>query len=586
MVRFKSFRSVPWAGLWLAVVSLVLGANDVMGLDTTATVDRNPIRADETVHLILQANERISDHPDLTPLNLDFDVLHTSSSTQVDIVNGRQDATTQWLIELAPKREGEFIIPPIAIGQERTEPVALKVLPIKTSEGEDGRDMFLEVELQPEEPYVQSQLIYILRLFHAVNLLDGSLDEPAPQNALVERLGKDVSFEAHRNGRRYRVIERKYAMFPQASGEVLIPPVQFVGQIADATQRQFGFTGFFDRGRSVRLRTEAIQVKVRPRPSAYPDAVWLPAQELTLTESWSETPPQFRVGEPVTRTLRMEARGLSGVQLPQLAAPSLPSVKVYPDQANAESRQEGAWVVGTRVERMALVPGRAGEATLPEIIIPWWDVTRNQGRVAVIPARRITILPALADTAGQAPVDTNSAEPLGVVAPGATAVTTRGDESQLIWQGISLALFCAWLITILAWWRHRKTKPEDAPGRPESPTLRSARKAIHEACERNDPVATKAALLSWAQAKWQSDSPRSLGRIGLCLGDTRFKAELEALDQVLYARSSEAWDGATFWSVAQQALSLNRRSTPAPEHALPPLYPGRHVSEDGARSPL
>ena len=62
-----------------------------------------------------------------------------------------------------------------------------------------------------------------------------------------------------------------------------------------------------------RFRSEALHVMVDgivAPPPEHPDATWLPASQLTLSESWSEDPDAMTVGIPQTRTLTVTARGL------------------------------------------------------------------------------------------------------------------------------------------------------------------------------------------------------------------------------------------------------------------------------------
>ncbi|MCB1804090.1 MAG: BatD family protein, partial [Candidatus Competibacteraceae bacterium] len=127
------------------------------------------------------------------------------------------------------------------------------------------------------------------------------------------------------------------------------------------------------RGRRIQINSEPITLQVRPRPADYganagdntdADAqTWLPSWQLTLQEQWSSNPPVFRVGEPVTRTLLIEATGLEAGQLPELRMPQLSGVNLYYDQAETSTRYEGAWLVGKREQKIAIVPTRAGEIT-------------------------------------------------------------------------------------------------------------------------------------------------------------------------------------------------------------------------------
>ena len=59
-------------------------------------------------------------------------------------------------------------------------------------------------------------------------------------DAVVERLGEDRRFSASLGDQTYQVIERDYAIFPEKSGELYIPPVQFRGRVAsgDPTARR------------------------------------------------------------------------------------------------------------------------------------------------------------------------------------------------------------------------------------------------------------------------------------------------------------------------------------------------------------
>ena len=78
--------------------------------------------------------------------------------------------------------------------------------------------MFLDVKATPEQPYVQSQVLYTLRLYRRVDIAQAELSEPELTDAVVEKLGEDSNYNTVVNGVSYLVTERKYAIFPQKSG--------------------------------------------------------------------------------------------------------------------------------------------------------------------------------------------------------------------------------------------------------------------------------------------------------------------------------------------------------------------------------
>ena len=73
----------------------------------------------ETTVLVIQATDVATDiSPDLTPLQKDFEVLSTQSSSELRIVNGRSSSSMTYRFVLRPKRVGELIVPAISIGGE------------------------------------------------------------------------------------------------------------------------------------------------------------------------------------------------------------------------------------------------------------------------------------------------------------------------------------------------------------------------------------------------------------------------------------------------------------------------------------
>src|SRR5690606_13933934 len=119
------------------------------------------------------------------------------------------------------------------------------------------------------------QVIYTVRLLYAVTLLDGQLDEPRAQGADIRRLGGDATFTREAAGRRYNVIERRYALTPLASGPLRIEPPRFRGRALAGPRGN----RMFDPGTPVSAIGDALELAVRPRP-AQAGEPWLPAQSL------------------------------------------------------------------------------------------------------------------------------------------------------------------------------------------------------------------------------------------------------------------------------------------------------------------
>jgi len=535
-----------------------------------AYFERNPVHADETVRLVLEVDEDVSQEIDLNALRNDFVIHGTNTSKNVNIVNGEKTTRTRWWVELEPTVEGIFTIPSIALGSARTQPLRLKVLPAGARPADAPRDVALQVMIEPENAYVQAQLTYTMRLELAVNVTNGRLSEPEIPNAVVQRLGEDASYEVNRNGRRIRVIERQFSIFPQESGELVIPAMQFTGRASENSSSSLLLDDFFGGSRVVRAQSKEARVNVKPKPAGFSGQVWLPARDVRITESWTNNPPQFRVGEPITRTLRIEALGLSGEQLPQTPQQTIDGMRAYPDQSETNTGRDGSQVVGVREERVALVPNRAGKLALPEVSIPWWDVGSDVQQVATIPARTIEVLPAeTVVTTTATPDATDSVtQPESAV----NLAPPQTNTSPGWWPMVSAVFALLWLATLIYLWRTKRTQMSDKKPDGIPTDLRVARNAIKTACFSNDAPAAKNALLNWSTLRWRQQKTIGLTGINMRLGDDTFAHEVEALDRVLYSTDKRDWSGEVLWQAFINA-DKKQPATKTTDNLLPPLYP-------------
>ncbi|MGB0909038.1 MAG: BatD family protein [Nitrospirales bacterium] len=547
-----------------------------------AYVDRNPITVDETVRLIVeQQGQATGEAPDLSALKHNFDILGTSQSSQTSIINGQSSNSIQWVSMLAPKHAGKVTIPPIHVGGQASEPLVVVVQEAtQGGQGSVAKDVFLEATAEPNDPYVQSQIVYTLRLYHAVPLREGQIEDPQIRQAVVERVGEDRSFSTIHNGRRYQVIERRYLIVPQASGSLTIPSVLFSGQVPDSRGRRsllddmFGnrsgaFGGAFQSARLIRARSSEIALNVQEIPSAMKDGVWLPAQELTLTETWSTDPGEVKIGEPITRTITIHAKGLTGEQLPELTLSEDVNLKIYPDQPTITTAFDGSWAVGTREQKLALVPTQPGTVTIPEIRIRWWNLNSRKSEEAVLPAQSLTILGP--STVPTVPAGSPDKGPMTFSDSKSSSSTTgthalrldnpeKGSSWWTQWTGMGSIFVVIWVLTVMGWWYDRKTilagqktiDAQDAENTRRS--LGAVRASVKKACLENSPTQTREALLQWTSVVWKGSSHRNLGSVAKKFSihnqnqSTAHQAIVN-LDRNLYAAQNDEWDGKTFWDV-------------------------------------
>jgi hypothetical protein len=585
-------------------------SSSVWAQSVKAYVDRNPVMVEETFRLVVETEGvSLGDAPDLEQLEENFALLGTSHSQQMSIVNMKTSSVTRWVTTLAPKRTGMLTIPAIQVGNSSTLPLSITVKEPSQATGADSqRDIFLEAEVDSHVPYVQGQVLLTLRLVSAVSLQEGKLDDPEIEWGMVERVGKDTSFETIREGRRYQVTERRYAITPQKVGAQIIPPVLLSGSIPDvrsggSTLDQFfnnrrrnqgggPFTSLFQTTRPIHLRSPKVSLTIKDMPADTKGQMWLPAIEFTIKENWSTDTKNIQMNEPLTRTVVMMAKGLRGEQLPELPGPNYGSVKTYPDKAQTNTEFDGTWIVGTREEKYALVPTQPGSVTVPAIRIPWWNIEKAEWETAELPSRTLTVV-------GDAETPSARRQPPPPIQLVDTAQSVESDPIEVSldssgqtiavpgskqWSWIAGGLLGVWVLTLMAWWWDRRQRGQSAEKERDArvqKVLESERKAIQAvkaACLEQSAPKTREALMNWASIKQQGKPCLSLGTAARMLAEpvphnTGLEEAIWNLDRTLYTTSeSHTWDGQRFWETIQPAMTAKPKKIKNNNESLPELY--------------
>jgi hypothetical protein len=597
----------------------------------TASLDKAQVAVGEHLRLVVTNTGNGDQQPDISALRQDFDILGTQRGTSVQIVNGRMFSQTQFSVLMAPKHAGTIHIGPIVWGGEQSAALELTVgaganpaNPGATTHGANANSSSSAAEsqitlsgtLDQKQPYVQSAVVLSLRLNVGVQMAQASLDLQGNSDVLVRQIGQDLQHTESRNGRVYQVIERKYLLIPQRSGTISLKGPLLQAQVQDDAASSgndadidaffgnvFGQTmGRFARPmRPVTLQAEAIVMNVRARPANADASKWLPAQKLTLDETWRPEPQQgpLHVGEPLTRHLRLNALGVTAAQLPDLASmmPVPDGIKKYPDLAKTDEGLQGETLRASRDQDIALVASAPGHYVLPALRLVWWDTVNHTQHTIELPERSLDVLPATGGSAGtthnattavappgnnsnSAGTDTGIATANGSTVSGALLQAKRVAQATTPWVWISGALAVLWLGTLLLWWRARRTGLQGAPigavssdaattpvSAPRSASTALA--ALQRACAANDPRQARQHVLEWASATWPQSPPRGLNGLIERLNDARYTEPLQQLDRTCYTVDAR-WNGAALAQAFAQQPKLGATEKIKP--MIPDLY--------------
>ncbi len=366
--------------LLILVISIWSTASNA---ELSTRLSRSSIDELESVQLTIRATgTRSVEELDLSELEKNFQVLNTNTSSQYQYINGNEQSWVDYQITLKPRIAGTLTIPSLTIGNESSLPLTLKVRPISQSlRDEINQLVFFEVETSKESVYVQEQLLFTRRLVYSngVQLYNEIPGPPKIENALVLILGETRSGTTERNGKKYGVVEQRFAIFPEMSGKLEIPAIDITASVR-----------LIERGRvsrkGVRVSTTDLLVNVMPVPEAYPEeAPWLPAQAIILTQTLEPGVSKANVGDTLQRRIQVRIDGNTGSILPSLnAQPSESLFSIYPTAPSIKDDTSGDSVIGFRTESSSIVPLQPGQLSLGETSITWWDTVSNEVRISVL----------------------------------------------------------------------------------------------------------------------------------------------------------------------------------------------------------
>jgi len=553
---------------WLAVLLALFGLVQPVLAAVELELDRTRITEGETVTLTFRTDDpRQKLDTDFSALEQDFVILDSGTETQLSIVNGRQTAVVRLRLTVEPRRSGEITIPALDFGGSRTRPVVLRVDPAPQLAPGELPPVFIEVEVAPDEGpyYVHAQLGLVVRVFYQQNLTEAAISQPDPSPASV-RLLQETPYQADRGGERYRVLERRYAIFPERSGEMTLPAMQLSGRLVE--RRNSSIWQPSVRGRRVTVESEPLSLHIEPRPAGFSGDAWQPARDYNLSQQISGT-DALRVGEPVTRTIIIDAVGLEENMIAEPAWPEVANARIYPDQPQGITRDDGEWVLGHKEFRYAVVPELEGELLLPELTVHWWDTENDRQRTATLPAQRVRVAP----SALVPPRDT--------AAPAADAAQSQllaaQNAERPLWRWLTLLFAALWLLTLAFAWRGRAARqpaaaPTDRRGRSGAVTESATLGELRGACKGGNARAARVALHTWLREFGPTGMP-SLLEFASKAAEPALATEIYALDaRGFKPDAADAWDGAALWHAFEAWRTAWRASQKEQRPAPTDLY--------------
>jgi hypothetical protein len=351
------------------------------------TLDKLTMEIGEQIQMVISSDaEGDLDPNSLTALQQVFQIHGNSHQQQLQFINGKKSVNNSWILIISASQLGTHKLPGIKVGKQTSQPFQVTVTPIQTTQPKNGApaDFLLLGTVDNLTPYVKSEVIYSLKLLYTHPILSGQVSHLRISNLPIKTITKDKRYTSIHKGKKYNIIEWRFALIPQLSGDLNINQLTFQGTVTPPQGRK-----------NIRLATDLIKLKIKPQANAWNqiNAEWLPAKNLNIWEKWQPSVNEWETGKRYRREIQLDAEGIEAKQLAALNIKlNQPNLSIYPQKPTRNDQLNEQGHKGKYTHQIDYVPNKAGIATIPEIKIPWWDTKKNQLRYAILPARTVQIL--------------------------------------------------------------------------------------------------------------------------------------------------------------------------------------------------
>jgi hypothetical protein len=292
---------------------------------------------------------------------------------------------------------------------------------------ESGQDSILvHYTLSSRLLYPNSEVIYTFFVESSADIHLSNVLPPQAAGVTVRRVNQDHDYYFV-GSQQYRISSYQFALSTDLVGE-------FELRGASVFHRKVDGMGAVQQ---VAIEAEPLVITGHDIPLKY-RGLWLPSDQVTIEQTWSDYRLEIEVGDAVTRTVTLFIQGIGVDQFPTLEIPNPSTVNVYSKPISFKEHDGGT----SMTIEQTLVPRQSGALVLPTLTIPWFNLTNNTIQTATARGVELNVTSSM--------VSSDSDELI---------IPTTSDSFVKDWRTVAGAVTLLWLMTLMLAYRlYMKTK--------------------------------------------------------------------------------------------------------------------------------
>lgn len=363
-----------------------------------------------------------------------------STSSSVQIVNGSmtRSVSNTYTFVLRADSEGDFTLGSASImvdgNKVESEPYQISVVANGASSATasqggqssssqsqtntndpqvSGQDLFVKVLPSKKSAFVGEPVVVAYKLYTRVPVSQLSVSNMPSYGGFWTKECSDSQRQSSEvvNGIQYTTYEiKKVVLIPQKAGKFTIDPmvVECLAQVVTQRNNQWGNDpfGFFNDPFFSRSYTN-VQKTIQTASINF-DVKALPTQDKPASFNGAVGDYRFTASANLDElstneafTLTMTVSGSGNVELVNLPDPVFPpDFEVYDPKVTNQVEANGQGMSGTKKVEYLVIPRRAGDFTIPEIVFSYFNPTKGQYFTMSAPAMNFKVNKGAGDESG------------------------------------------------------------------------------------------------------------------------------------------------------------------------------------------
>lgn len=388
----------------IAAITIVLGFSSLpaQNVSVTATVDRTTIGLNEDFSLNVEISGN-GGEPKLPEMEAFASLAGTSTSTNIQMVNGRFSQSVTYQYTFFAKTVGKFTIGAVEVESKgqvyRSQPITIEIVagsaatpqqtPPAAGRGQQTEappnlegNIYLDAKVDRSRVYQNEPVVVRYRIYTRLNISSYGISSlPNYSGFWTEDFPMPQQPQTHReviNGQTYLVAEiKKTAVFPQSVGRKKLEPLVIECEVQLPRRRSRDiFDQFFDdpftaRTTRQRITSRPVEIEVLPLPEEGKPANFSGAVgNFSLTASVDKS--AVKANEAIS--LKVKVSGAGNIKVlpnPKIDLPA--DFEVYDPKLAENIKHDNDQISGSKTWEYVIVPRFQGSHEIKPITLSYFD---------------------------------------------------------------------------------------------------------------------------------------------------------------------------------------------------------------------